>query len=243
MTNISTPIPSVSLLGSGTGTQSSGTASSTSELISSFKDILSVMSATSGISSPGQSAGTGMNMGDLMGPLMLLMIERLLQLELNQETSSGTQQSSTSAAEQSGAAQASGVASSPSSSGVIGSRPMPSGWPLTGRISQEPHAGHMAFDIAVPVGTPVKTTMDGKVVYAGWNTQGYGNLVIVENGSYRTYYAHLSSIPVSVGAQVAAGSVIGLSGNTGHSTGPHLHYEIRQNQVAINPTALTRGAS
>jgi murein DD-endopeptidase MepM/ murein hydrolase activator NlpD len=99
----------------------------------------------------------------------------------------------------------------------------------------------MAFDIAVPVGTPVKTTMDGKVVHAGWNDQGYGNLVIVENGSYRTYYAHLSSIPVAVGDQVEAGTIVGLSGNTGHSTGPHLHYEIRKDRVAIDPTAMTRG--
>jgi murein DD-endopeptidase MepM/ murein hydrolase activator NlpD len=66
-------------------------------------------------------------------------------------------------------------------------------------------------------------------------------LVIVENGAYRTYYAHLSSIPVSVGDTVKAGTTIGLSGNTGNSTGPHLHYEIRKNLVAIDPTALTLG--
>jgi murein DD-endopeptidase MepM/ murein hydrolase activator NlpD len=184
----------------------------------------------------------GMNMGDLMAPLMLLMIERLLEQELSQDSSSaGAEQSS--ATSQSSSVPSSSAPSNPTSSGVIGARPTPSGWPVTGRITQEPHAGHMAFDIAVPVGTPIKTTMDGKVVYAGWNNQGYGNLVIVENGGYRTYYAHLSSIPVSVGDQVAAGTVIGLSGNTGHSTGPHLHYEIRQNMVAINPSALTRGTS
>jgi murein DD-endopeptidase MepM/ murein hydrolase activator NlpD len=78
-------------------------------------------------------------------------------------------------------------------------------------------------------------------VYAGWNTQGYGNLVIVENGAYKTYYAHLSSIPVDVGDSVNAGSTIGISGNTGNSTGPHLHYEIRKNGTAINPTAATLG--
>jgi len=85
----------------------------------------------------------------------------------------------------------------------------------------------------------VKSTMAGKVVYAGWNDEGYGNLVIVENGPYRTYYAHLSSIPVQVGDQVSAGSTIGLSGNTGNSTGPHLHYEIRYNMQCIDPTNLT----
>jgi murein DD-endopeptidase MepM/ murein hydrolase activator NlpD len=85
--------------------------------------------------------------------------------------------------------------------------------------------------------------MNGKVISAGWNNQGYGNLVIVENGSYRTYYAHLSSIPVSAGDVVTAGTTIGLSGNTGNSTGPHLHYEIRKDNVPINPTAVTLGAS
>jgi murein DD-endopeptidase MepM/ murein hydrolase activator NlpD len=100
----------------------------------------------------------------------------------------------------------------------------------------------MAFDFGIPVGTTVKSTMDGNVVYAGWNDQGYGNLVIVENGAYRTYYAHLSSIPVSVGDQVTAGTTIGLSGNTGNSTGPHLHYEIRKNKVAIDPTSYMLGS-
>jgi murein DD-endopeptidase MepM/ murein hydrolase activator NlpD len=104
------------------------------------------------------------------------------------------------------------------------------------------HKGHNGLDFGIVVGTPVKTTMDGKVVHAGWNNQGYGNLVIVQNGDYKTYYAHLSSIPVSVGDSVTAGTTIGLSGNTGNSTGPHLHYEIRKNNVAIDPTSATLGS-
>jgi murein DD-endopeptidase MepM/ murein hydrolase activator NlpD len=243
MTNISNPISSISTLGSGTGVQSNNISSSTSEIISSFREILSVMTATSSLSASGQSSGMGMSMSDLMAPLMLLMIERLLELEINQGNSSGSAQSSSATATQPGVVPPSAAASSLGASGVFGSKPVPSGWPVMGRISQEPNARHVAFDIAIPVGTPIKTTMDGNVVYAGWNNQGYGNLVIVENGGYRTYYAHLSSIPVSVGAQSAAGTVIGLSGNTGNSTGPHLHYEIRQNKVRINPTALTRNAS
>ncbi len=203
-----------------------------------------MMTATSGVSSPDQSASMGMNMSDLMAPLMLLMIERLVEQELNQNTSSAeTGQAATVASSTTSTGQALAVATSQTSSaGTIGSRPEPSGWPVTGRITQEPHAGHMAFDIAVPLGTPIKTTMDGKVIHAGWNDQGYGNLVIVENGPYRTYYAHLSSIPVAVGDEVNAGTVIGLSGSTGHSTGPHLHYEIRKNKVAIDPTAATLSA-
>ena len=171
-----------------------------------------------------------MNMSDLMAPLMLLMIERLIEQGLDENTSpTATSESSTAAT------------NSTSSVGTTGSHAEPSGRPVEGRITQEPHAGHMAFDIAVPVGTPIKTTMDGTVVHAGWNNQGYGNLVIVENGPYRTYYAHLSSIPVSVGDQVSAGSIIGLSGNTGNSTGPHLHYEIRKDKAAINPTSAMLG--
>ncbi|MGB9798926.1 MAG: M23 family metallopeptidase [Thermanaerothrix sp.] len=111
-------------------------------------------------------------------------------------------------------------------------------WPVQGRLTQEFHAHHRGIDIAVPVGTPVKTTISGRVVYAGWNNQGYGNLVIVENGPWRTYYAHLSEIPVQVGQWVEAGEVIGLSGNTGNSTGPHLHYEVRQQGMPVHPDEL-----
>ncbi|NOH12145.1 MAG: M23 family metallopeptidase [Chloroflexi bacterium] len=109
--------------------------------------------------------------------------------------------------------------------------PTSEGW-----MSQGYHPGHKAIDIALPEGNPIQTSMSGQVVHAGWSHQGYGNLVIVENGPYRTYYAHLSEIPVTVGQNVQAGQVIGLSGNTGNSTGPHLHYEIRLNGIPIDPT-------
>lgn len=115
----------------------------------------------------------------------------------------------------------------------------PNGRPVGGYISQQYHTGHNGLDFGIVVGTPVHSTMNGKVVYAGWNDQGYGNLVIVENGPYRTYYAHLSQIPVTLGQTVTAGSVIGASGNTGNSTGPHLHYEVRYNGKAIDPTGFT----
>jgi murein DD-endopeptidase MepM/ murein hydrolase activator NlpD len=78
--------------------------------------------------------------------------------------------------------------------------------------------------------------MDGKVVYAGWNNQGYGNLVIVQNGQYRTYFAHLSKFKVKAGDTIQAGSEVALSGNTGNSTGPHLHYEVRRNGTQLNPS-------
>jgi len=119
------------------------------------------------------------------------------------------------------------------------SRPTPQGMPIKGRLTQRAHKGHMALDFGAPVGTPVRATMDGKVVYAGWNNQGYGKLVIVENGPYRTYFAHLSKIPVQVGQSVRAGEIVGKSGNTGNSTGPHLHYEVRRHGKAIDPTKFT----
>jgi len=111
----------------------------------------------------------------------------------------------------------------------------PDGNPVNAQLTQGSHDGHVALDYGVPVGTNVHSTMSGKVTYAGWNNEGYGNLVIVENGDYKTYYAHLSEIPVKVGQVIKDGDVIGISGNTGNSTGPHLHYEIRKNNVAINP--------
>lgn len=111
----------------------------------------------------------------------------------------------------------------------------PEGAPVNGVLTQTSHDGHVALDFGVPIGTSVKTTLEGDVTFAGWNNEGYGNLVIVENGAYKTYYAHLSNIPVNVGQSVKTGDIIGLSGNTGNSTGPHLHYEIRKNGIAINP--------
>lgn len=117
----------------------------------------------------------------------------------------------------------------------------PVGLPVHAGLTQEYHAVHQGLDFGVEVGTNVKTTMAGVVKYAGWNDEGYGNLVIVDNGTYQTYYGHLSSVPVEVGDTVAAGQVIGASGNTGNSTGPHLHYEVRIEGKPINPTSYTFG--
>ena len=110
------------------------------------------------------------------------------------------------------------------------------GLPVTGRLTQGYHDGHHGLDLAVPVGTPIRSTQAGHVVHAGWNDQGYGNLVILENGPYRTYYAHLDQVSVQVGDTIGSGAVVGLSGNTGNSTGPHLHYEVRVNGVAVDPS-------
>jgi len=189
------------------------------------------MTAMSSLSSAGSQMGSSASgMGELMAPLMLLLLEKLVEQQVQHDPSTTDVQQASSES----------VLQNTSLSTNQGSKPEPSGRPVEGgRLTQEFHTGHTGIDIGIPTGTPVKTTMDGRVIHAGWNTQGYGNLVIVENGAYRTYYAHLSSIPVSVGDEVKAGTTIGLSGNTGNSTGPHLHYEIRQNRVAINPAPVT----
>jgi murein DD-endopeptidase MepM/ murein hydrolase activator NlpD len=225
MINQYSPISSTNGL-SGANLQPTHQPSSTADIISSFKDILAVMTATGGMGAGPQSE---MSVGDLIAPLMLLLLERLVEQQLEQEPSTANAELSSIGA----------AAEVSSESSYHGSKSEPSGRPVTGRLTQNYHGGHNGLDIAVPVGTPIKTTMDGQVVHAGWNNQGYGNLVIIENGVYRTYYAHLSSIPVSVGDSVRAGTTIGLSGNTGNSTGPHLHYEIRRNRVPIDPTQVT----
>jgi murein DD-endopeptidase MepM/ murein hydrolase activator NlpD len=219
---------------SSTSTPSKSGGVSNGDIISSFKEILSLMTAMSSMSSAGSTSGSGgAGMGDLMAPLMLLLLEKLVEQQVQPDTATTSAQQVSSEA----------VPAGTSLSTNQGSKLEPSGRPVTGGVlTQEFHPGHTGIDIAIPTGTQVKTTMDGQVIHAGWNTQGYGNLVIVENGAYRTYYAHLSSIPVSVGDEVKAGTVIGLSGSTGNSTGPHLHYEIRENKVAIDPAPITLGA-
>ncbi|MFV6032422.1 M23 family metallopeptidase [Streptomyces sp. NPDC056264] len=107
---------------------------------------------------------------------------------------------------------------------------------------------HSGQDFAVPVGTPVKVAGSGTVVKAGPNGGGdgpaYGNAIVVKhaNGTY-SQYAHLSKIKVHIGQKVLVGQQIALSGNTGNSSGPHLHFEIRTTPnygSAVNPAAFLR---
>lgn len=95
---------------------------------------------------------------------------------------------------------------------------------------------HKGLDIAAKIGTPIKAVADGKVTYSGV-MGGYGNLIIIDHGNgITTRYGHCSKLYVKVGKQVTAGDLIAAVGNTGNSTGPHLHFEIRQNGVYVNPT-------
>jgi murein DD-endopeptidase MepM/ murein hydrolase activator NlpD len=94
---------------------------------------------------------------------------------------------------------------------------------------------HEGVDIAVSNGTPVVAAKAGVVIVAGW-MGGYGNLVVVDHGDgVATAYGHNTSVTVGVGQQVAQGQLIAYSGNTGHSTGPHVHFEVRINGGAVDP--------
>lgn len=96
--------------------------------------------------------------------------------------------------------------------------------------------GHMGIDWGMPLGTVIFPAMPGKVISAGWNDQGYGNLVILEHpNKIKTYYAHLEKVSVLMGKEVDKNDAIGYSGNTGNSTGPHLHFEYRVNNKPIDP--------
>jgi murein DD-endopeptidase MepM/ murein hydrolase activator NlpD len=116
-------------------------------------------------------------------------------------------------------------------------------WPLaTGRIvvgspfgtrEGRPHEG---IDLPAPGGTPVFAAGDGRVVYAGNGVRGYGNLVVVKHaGDLMTVYAHNSVLLVAQGQPVRAGDRIARVGQSGHATGPHLHFEVRAGQVPRNP--------
>lgn len=109
-------------------------------------------------------------------------------------------------------------------------------WPLSGWLTQGYRYDHRALDIAAPAGTVVTAADRGVVLRAGWNNQGYGFFVIIDhNIDYVTLYAHLSEVLVVEGQVVAQGQILGKVGSTGNSTGPHLHFEIRDFGRLTNP--------
>lgn len=100
---------------------------------------------------------------------------------------------------------------------------------------------HEGVDIAINTGTPVRASAPGVVSFAGWNG-GYGMLVIVDHGmDVETRYAHNSRLAVAKGDRVEIGDIVAYSGNTGHSTGPHLHFEVRFRGQPLNPMNYLRG--
>jgi murein DD-endopeptidase MepM/ murein hydrolase activator NlpD len=99
--------------------------------------------------------------------------------------------------------------------------------PLLGCVFHDPfYTTHTGDDFPVNAGTPIHTTLGGKVVWAGYNGP-WGNLVVVENSSYQVWLAHLDAVGVSPGQILGYSDIVGFSGNTGNSTGAHLHYGIK----------------
>jgi murein DD-endopeptidase MepM/ murein hydrolase activator NlpD len=160
-------------------------------------------------------------------------------------------------------AQETAVALAQASFGATGAAPPSAGhllWPCSGPITQPfgpsqygfefpyvyqgvsyPHF-HTGLDVGVGLGTPISAAADGVVVLAGTNVVGgavvgYGTYVVIAHGGgLYTLYGHLSRLGVAAGDHVRAGQVIGLSGSTGNSTGPHLHFEVRQGSEPVDPT-------
>ncbi|MBI1294557.1 peptidoglycan DD-metalloendopeptidase family protein [bacterium] len=112
-------------------------------------------------------------------------------------------------------------------------------WPAYGWITQGFRTGHSAIDIGAFAGTPVTAADRGVVLRAGWSNVGYGQFVVIDhNIDYITLYAHLSDIYVEEGQVVAKGQLIGRVGSTGNSTGPHLHFEIRDFGTRVDPLRI-----
>lgn len=119
------------------------------------------------------------------------------------------------------------------------------GLPVTGYVVTSPfgprylygrYEFHPGIDLAVPQGTPVYATNNGVVESAGWNSGGYGNWVLINNGNgIETVFGHNSRVVAHAGETVHTGQLIAYSGQTGDATGPHVHYEVRKNGTAINP--------
>lgn len=112
-------------------------------------------------------------------------------------------------------------------------------WPTTDRsisgYNYNPNV-HPAVDFGGQEGNPIYATDSGVVVYAGWSDYGYGYLIVIDHGNgWQSAYAHLSAVAVSCGQSVYQGGYIGALGNTGNSTGPHLHFELVINGVKVNP--------
>lgn len=95
---------------------------------------------------------------------------------------------------------------------------------------------HTGVDFTAPLGTPIYATGDGNVVKVENNRSGYGLLVVIDHGyGYLTYYAHMSKANVRIGQKIKRGEIVGLVGNSGISTAPHLHYEVIKNGEKVNP--------
>jgi murein DD-endopeptidase MepM/ murein hydrolase activator NlpD len=111
-------------------------------------------------------------------------------------------------------------------------------WPTSGHTlsGYDFMTGHGGIDIGIAMDQPIHAAQAGVVVFAGWSDRGYGLLVIVDHlNRWHTFYAHLDQYNVNCGQQVYAGTLLGLGGSSGNSSGPHLHFEMRYNGAPQNP--------
>jgi murein DD-endopeptidase MepM/ murein hydrolase activator NlpD len=111
-------------------------------------------------------------------------------------------------------------------------------WPAHGKISRgfRPQDNHKGLDITAEIGVPIHAARAGKVIYASNELSGFGNCIIIQHeGEWTTFYAHNNQNFVQPGDVVQCGQLIAEVGKTGRATGPHLHFEIRQNGVALDP--------
>ena len=118
-------------------------------------------------------------------------------------------------------------------------------WAVEGKIvdsfQESEDRRHQGIDIASPLGTPIKASYAGRVVYSNNTIKGYGNLIILRHSEeFVTVYAHNQTNLVEEGAWVEKGQIIGKVGQTGRATGPHLHFEIRKNNKAVDPLPYLR---
>ncbi len=136
--------------------------------------------------------------------------------------------------------------------GTVDLASAPSEWPVKGVVTSsygarlDPFNGEGAFhsgiDIATILGDAVRVPADGTVIKAGMGT-GYGREVIIDHGhGIQTLYAHLSGFAVTTGQEVRRGDILGYVGSSGHSTGPHLHYEVRIHDTPVNPSKYLHAA-
>ena len=129
-------------------------------------------------------------------------------------------------------------------------RASPSAWPVRGWVTshfgwrESPHGSgtkrHVGLDIAAPIGTPIVAAADGYVIFAAYD-RAYGNVMVVDHGyGLTSKYAHCSKFIAETGDRVKRGELIARVGNTGRSTGPHLHFEVREDGVPTNPLKFLR---
>jgi murein DD-endopeptidase MepM/ murein hydrolase activator NlpD len=117
-------------------------------------------------------------------------------------------------------------------------------WPVVGSITGGFTANHTALDIGAPYGSTVYAAAAGMITYADWAYDGYGYTVIIDHGDGReTWYNHLKGALLPAGNFVERGTPVGEVGSTGHSSGPHVHFEVRINGSPVNPTGYLAGGS